>query len=181
MNIEVISSSPRTNSITSRVAVFLHRHLRTQTQHSVGLLDMRAYVLPFVQTVWHKPELVPENWQPLAERMFAAEAFVIVSPEYNGSYSPAVKNLFDHFSKQIHKPFGIVTASPGTQGGMRAAQQLFLMTTALWGIPSPQLLIIPEVDKKFDEQGNISDASFQSNVDMFVKEYLWLAEALVKK
>jgi NAD(P)H-dependent FMN reductase len=113
--------------------------------------------------------------------MFAADAFVVVSPEYNGGYSPAIKNLFDHFPKQSHKPFGIATASPGMQGGMRAAQQLFLMTTALWGIPSPQLLIVPEVDKKFDAAGTLTDTAFQKSVDMFVKEYLWLAEALVKK
>jgi NAD(P)H-dependent FMN reductase len=180
MNIEIISGSPRTNSVTSRVAVFLHNLLHSNAQHSVGLLDMRSYVLPFVQNVWGKPEQVPEEWKPLADRMFAADAFVIVSPEYNGGYSPALKNLFDHFPKQSRKAFGIVTASPGSQGGMRAAQQLFLMTTALFGIPSPQQLIVPEVDKKFDEQGNLSDSGFQKNVDLFVKEYLWLAESLVK-
>jgi NAD(P)H-dependent FMN reductase len=182
MNIEIISGSPRTNSVTSRVAVFLHNYFRGQSpQHSLSLLDMRHHVLPFVQTVWSKPEHVPAEWQTLSERMFAADAFVIVSPEYNGGYSPALKNLFDHFPKQSRKPFGIVTASPGMQGGMRAAQQLFLMTTALWGIPSPQLLIVPEVDKKFDEQGNMSDAGFQKNVETFAKEFLWLAESLVKK
>jgi NAD(P)H-dependent FMN reductase len=180
MNIEIISGSPRINSVTSRVAVFLHNHFSTQTQHSVNMLDMRAYVLPFVQNVWGKIEQVPEEWIPLAERMFAADAFVLVSPEYNGSYSPALKNLFDHFPKQSRKPFGIATASPGMQGGMRAAQQLFLMTTALLGIPSPQLLIVPEVDKKFDEQGKMSDSGFQKSVDTFVNEYLWLAESLVK-
>ncbi len=48
--------------------------------------------------------------------MFAANAFIIVTPEYNGSYTPAMKNLFDHFPKQIHKPFGIVTASTRGDG-----------------------------------------------------------------
>ena len=45
---------------------------------------------------------------------------LLVTPEYNGSYTPALKNLFDHFPKQSRKPFGIVTASPGALGGMRA-------------------------------------------------------------
>jgi NAD(P)H-dependent FMN reductase len=180
MNIEIIAGSPRSVSVTVRVAVFLEHLLRQETKHTVNVLDMRSFPLPFVQSVWGEPEQVPTEWKMLGERMFAADSFLVVSPEYNGGYSPAIKNLFDHFPKQARKAFGIVTASPGMQGGMRAAQQLFLMTTALWGIPSPQLLIVPEVDKKFDEQGNLIDTGFQKSIDTFVKEYLWLAEALAK-
>lgn len=182
MNIEIISGSPRLHSVTSRVAFFLLRHFRSVApQHSVNMLDMREFPLLFVQNVWAKLESVPDEWKPLAQRMFAADAFVVVSPEYNGGFSPAIKNLFDHFPKQSRKPFGLVTASPGMQGGMRAAQQLFHMTTALFGVPSPQLLIVPEVDKKFDELATLIDTGFQKNVDTFVTEYLWLAESLIKK
>ena len=69
--------------------------------------------------------------------MFEADAFILVSPEYNGSYSPAMKNLVDHFPKQHHKPFGIATASPGPLGGIRASQQMQLLVNALFGIASP--------------------------------------------
>jgi len=113
--------------------------------------------------------------------MFAADAFILVSPEYNGSYSPAMKNLVDHFPKQHHKPFGIVTASPGPLGGIRASQQMQLLINALFGIVSPYMLIVGGVDKKFDAEGNLADQSFQNIVHNFVAEYLWLAESLVKK
>jgi NAD(P)H-dependent FMN reductase len=112
--------------------------------------------------------------------MFAADAFILVSPEYNGSYSPAMKNLLDHFPKQHHKPFGIVTASPGPLGGIRASQQMQLLINALFGIASPYMLIVSAVDKKFDADGNLVDQSYQNNVHNFVTEYLWLAESLVK-
>ncbi len=180
MTIEIISGSPRASSVTVRVAKYLHEQLSAQTAHHIGLLDMRDFALPFVQNVWGKPEQVPAEWTNLGERMFAAQAFIVVSPEYNGGFSPAIKNLFDHFPKQSRKAFGIATASPGMQGGMRAAQQLFLMTTALWGIPSPQLLIVPEVDKKFNDHAELTDTGFQKSIDLFTKEYLWLAESLVK-
>src|SRR5262249_22660439 len=100
---------------------------------------------------------------------------------YNGSYSPAMKNLLDHFPKQHHKPFGIVTASPGALGGIRAAQQMQLLVSALFGVASPYMLIIPAVDKKFDEEGNLQDASFSNSVHNFVTEFLWLAESVLKK
>ncbi len=66
-------------------------------------------------------------------------------------------------------------------GGMRASQQLLLMVPALFGIASPQLLITPLVDKKFDENNNLIDESFRKNIDSFAKEFLWLAENITVK
>ena len=178
MNIEIISSSPRNVSVTVRVAKHLHAILTKGTEHQIDLLDVRDFPLPMVQRVWKSVDDTPEEWKPLAKRIFAADAFIIVTPEYNGGYSPAMKNLLDHFPKQSRKPFGIVTASPGAMGGMRAAMQLQQMVCAFSGIPCPTMLIVPQVDKKFDEGGNLTDASFQKNIDTFTKEYLWLAGKL---
>lgn len=180
MNIEVISGSPRENSVTVRVAKFLTKEFSKKSdKHSVNLLDVRDFPLPMIQDVWGSLEKVPTEWKSLGERMFAADAFIIVTPEYNGSYSPAMKNLLDHFAKQSRKPFGIVTASPGAMGGMRASQQLQQMVCAFQGVPCPQMLIVPNVDKKFDEMGVLTDELFQKNVDAFVEEFTWLAEKLV--
>jgi NAD(P)H-dependent FMN reductase len=123
-------------------------------------------------------ENTPDAFKPLTERMLAANAFILVTPEYNGSYSPALQNLLDHFPKQAHKAFGIVTGSVGAMGGMRATQQLLLLVPALFGVASPHMLVTPFVDKKFDAVGNLLDTSFQKSVDVFVKEFLWLAETL---
>ena len=120
MRIEVISGSPRINSVTHRLAVYLQVFLTDKTEHSIGLIDMREHAWPMIQSVYSNAEKAPEEHRELAERMFAADAFVVVTPEYNGSYSPAMKNLFDHFPKQFHKTFGIVTASVGALGGMRS-------------------------------------------------------------
>ena len=38
------------------------------------------------------------------------------------------------------------------------------------------MLITPQVDKKFDVHGNLTDAGFQKNIDVFISEFLWLAE-----
>ncbi len=75
--------------------------------------------------------------------------------------------------------FGIVTASPGPMGGIRAAMQLQQFVFALFGIGSPYMLVTPQVDKKFDAEGNLTDAGFQKSIDMFVNEYLWLAEKVI--
>ena len=169
MNIEIISGSPRENSNTVRVAKFLNSELgKSLNSHTVNVLDVRDFPLPMIQQVWGTIEQTPEQWMPLAKRVFNADAFIIVTPEYNGSYSPAMKNLLDHFPKQKRKPFGIVTASVGAMGGMRAAQQLQQMICAFSGIPCPTMLIVPNVEEKFDESGVLIDSSFQRSIDFFV-------------
>lgn len=181
MKIEILSGSPRQNSQTYRVALFIQKWLQQNTDHEINIIDMREWDLPPMQSIFLSPEHTPEQWRPLSKRMFEADAYILVTPEYNGSYSPSMKNLLDHFPKQHHKPFGIVTASPGAMGGMRASQQLLLLVPALFGIVSPYMLIVPGVDKKFDTEGNLLDESFQNNIHNFITEFLWLAENLVKE
>ncbi len=135
MNIEIISGSPRNDSVTNRIVLFLKQMLDDRSAHQTGIIDVREYNLPFVQHVFSSVDKAPEQFKPLAERMFAADAFILVTPEYNGSYSPAMQNLLDHFPKQLHKAFGIVTASPGAMGGMRSAQQLLLLVPAFLVLP----------------------------------------------
>ena len=178
MNIEIIAGSPRNPSLNARVARHLHQHLQSSTGHNVGLIEMNKTVLPFIQNVWSSPDRAPEEFRPLAERMFAADAFIISSPEYNGAYSPAMKNLFDHFPKQNKKVFGIVTTSNGVMGGIRASQQLLQLVPALFGIASPFLLVVPQADKKFDEEGQLIAPEFQKNIEDFTREFIWLAEQI---
>jgi len=180
MRIEIISGSPRPNSVTHRVALHLQIQLLKNKEHEVGIINLKDWDLPPLQSIFVSAEKTPDEFRPLAERMFTADAFILVSPEYNGSYSPAMKNLLDHFPKQHHKPFGIVTASPGPLGGIRASQQMQLLVNALFGIASPYMLIVSAVDKRFDASGNLLDQSFQNNIHNFITEYLWLAENLVK-
>jgi NAD(P)H-dependent FMN reductase len=181
MNIEIISGSPREKSITNRIAVFLKNYLQDTTEHHVDIIDARNYELPHLQEVWTSVEKAPTAFKPLAQRVFEADAFILVSPEFNGSYAPALKNLLDHFPKQHRKPFAIVTGSPGAFGGIRATQQMQLLVAALFGILAPNMLVTPMADKKFDEGGNLTDPGFQKAIDNFLAEFLWLAESLVPK
>lgn len=179
MRIEIVSGSPRQESITYRLVLNLQNYLKQYTKHNIGIIDVREWELSVMQEeVYYSIKSTPEALKPLTEKMLAADAFIIVTPEYNGSYTSALKNLFDHYPKQSHKAFGIVTASPGALGGIRASQQLQLFVNALFGIASPYLLITPFSDKKFDEKGNLIDNSFQKSIETFVNEFLWLAESI---
>ena len=177
MRIEIVSGSPRAASVTHRLVLFLKKYLTEKTEHTANIIDVREWELPLLQEeVYAHNGKAPEALQPLVKRMFEANAFILVTPEYNGSYTSALKNVFDHFPKQNHKAFGIVTASTGSLGGIRASQQMQLLINAIFGIASPYMLITPYIDKKFDADGNLTDPAFQKHIDVFVNEFLWLAE-----
>lgn len=178
MNIEIISGSPRKASLTIRVALHLEQKLKSTTNHNIGLINAADWDLGLLQNVFSSVESTPEKFKPLSQKMFGADAFILVTPEYNASYSPALQNLMDHFPKQSRKAFGLATASVGAMGGMRASQQLLLLVPALFGIASPQLLITPFIDKKFDAEGNLLDESFAKSIETFTNEFLWLAQKL---
>lgn len=179
MKIEIVSGSPRQESITYRLALFLKKQFEEKTKHEINIIDVREWNFPTLQeVVYSSVDNTPEHYKPLAQRMFAADAFIVVTPEYNGSYTPAMKNLFDHFPKQLHKPFGIVTGAPGALGGVRAALALQLLIMALFGIASPYMMVTPQIDKKFDAEGNLIDQAFEHSVNSFIQEFLWLAERL---
>lgn len=181
MKIEIISGSPRTASLTHRLALHLHRYLMENTDHEIGLIDIRENGLPPIQKVFISADAAPAPYKELAARMFEAQAFILVSPEYNGSYTPDLKNLLDHFPKQGRKTFALATGSPGALGGIRAAMQLQQLVYALFGIGSPYLLITPQIDKKMDAEGHLLDESFRTSIDLFIKEFVWLAEHVAEE
>jgi NAD(P)H-dependent FMN reductase len=181
MRIAIISGSPRGNSVTYRMALHLEDVIKQKAECETDIIDLRTIEMPQLQSIFTSVEAAPEEYKSLAQRMFSADAFILITPEYNGSYSAALKNLLDHFPKQHHKVFGIVTASPGGLGGVRAALQLQELVYALFGIGSPYMLVTPHVDKKFDEKGNLLDTGFKKSVDLFINEFLWLVEKIVEE
>lgn len=181
MKIVLISGSSRKNSLSHHIAMYLQDYFKNKNLQ-IDVINMQTTVLPFIQKVWTKREDVPAEFVEQWDLMQDANAFILVSPEYNGGYSPAMKNFLDHFPKFIfaHKALGIVTGSTGAMGGMRAAQQLFLLAAGFGAIASPTMLITGEMDKKFSPEGKLIHADFQKSIDKFSEEFLWLSERLMK-
>src|SRR5262245_11381147 len=121
----------------------------------------------------------PEKLERLAGQIRAADAFIIVSGEYNHSIHTALSNLLDHFLEEYFwRPSAIVCYSAGAFGGVRAAIQLWAMLCEL-GTPSiPSLLPIPAVQDAFDDQGRPKDESYRRRAGRFLDELEWYAQAL---
>lgn len=126
----------RHESVTNRVALCLHNQLTQLKLHS-DIIDVREINLPFITDGFANKEAVPDEHKQWANLMFEADAVIMLTPEYNGSYTPSLKNVFDHFPKQSRKAFGIVTASPGGLGGhTRGYANATIATGIVWNFIS---------------------------------------------
>ncbi|MDX6312906.1 MAG: hypothetical protein QOF84_3138 [Streptomyces sp.] len=99
----------------------------------LDVIDLAAVHLPLVMPDWGGAPS-PEAAAALADvtpRLAAADAFVIVTPEYNHSFPASLKNLIDWHHGQWHaKPVGFVSYG-GLAGGLRAVEQLRLVFAEL--------------------------------------------------
>jgi NAD(P)H-dependent FMN reductase len=149
--------------------------------HKATLVDPTEEKLPLLDRMYkeYPADQRPENLERLAQRIRAADAFIIVSGEYNHSIPPALSNLLDHFLEEYFwRPSGIVCYSGGAFGGVRAAMQLRAMLCEL-GTPSiPSLLPVPSVQDAFDDEGRPHDEGYHRRAARFLDELEWYANAL---
>ncbi|MFJ8431665.1 NADPH-dependent FMN reductase [Kitasatospora sp. NPDC094019] len=102
----------------------------------LDVIDLADVPLPLVMPGWGGAP-APEAAAALADvtpRLDAADAFVVVTPEYNHSFPAALKNLIDwHYTQWQAKPVGFVSYG-GLGGGLRAVEQLRLVFAELHAV-----------------------------------------------
>jgi hypothetical protein len=118
----------------------------------------------------------------LAETYRNADAFVIVSGEYNHGLQPALKNLLDHFLEEyFFRPSAIVSYSAGSFAGVRASVHLQAVLCEL-GMPSiSRSFPVSKAGTAFDEDGNVLTPGADRRFDRFASELEWYAEALKRQ
>jgi len=163
-----------------RVVRYLTAALRRRG-HTTAVVDAAEERLPLLDRMYKEYErgTAPAVLEALAKLYRKADAFVIVSGEYNHGMPPALKNLLDHFLEEyFFRPSAIVCYSAGQFGGVRAAMQL-RMTLAELGMSSiPSLLPIPRVQETFTPAGDPTDPAFERHSERFFRELEWYARAL---
>jgi len=175
MVISIISGSQAKQSVSVRVAIFLKKHLQElMPNDEILIIESKNYNIPLDTSSYKNDGSAPDELKTLVSDIYRTDGFILLTPEYNGSYTPSLKNLLNHFPKLNHKPCAIVTGSDGALGGLRAAQQLQLLIGAHFGLLSPYMLIIPTMHTKFDESGNLIDEKFQTPVNKFSEEFIWM-------
>ena len=149
--------------------------------HDVRLLDAAEQRLPLLDKMYkeYAKGAAPEPLEQLARIVIAAEAYVVVTGEYNHNVPPGLANLLDHFLEEYFwKPSAIVSYSAGSFGGVRAAVMLREMLAEMGMASIPSVLPVPKVQDAFDDAGKPKDEAWHKRADKFLGELEWYGEAL---
>ncbi len=183
MHIIILSSSTRLKRQSHRAALGLARIIGQQEGHTVEILDLAAYQFPLLEEVLHRHPNAPDGLAEFANQICRADACIFVSPEYNGSYTAALKNAVDYLQEGAfaRKVIGVVSVTSGALGGIRAALSMQQLVLGISGFPIPQMLPVGLVAQRFDETGQLLDPAFEKSIQVFLQQFLWLAAAVAEK
>lgn len=180
LKIVVFYGSVRSNRQGIKAARFVVNRCR-ECGHDVDLIDPLEYPLPLIDRMYkeYKPGEAPEVLQRLSKLIAAADAYIVVSGEYNHTIPPALSNMLDYFLEEYFwKPSAIVCYSAGSFGGVRAAMTLRAMLAELGMSSIPSLLPIPKVQSVFQDDGTPIDPAWIKHTEKFFTELEWYGNAM---
>ncbi len=178
------SAPPRPERLGLRVARACASRLEREGQ-SVSLVDPLDHELGGV----FKPHFAypqgktPGPLEDLAQMIGAADGYVMVSPEYNHSMSPALAHLLNHFGSSLfaYKPSLIVTYSAGQWGGARAAVGMRTFLSELGCLPVSAMVHVAKAQEVFGEDGayapGVALDAWSSYLGRGAAQLVWWAEA----
>ncbi|MFI5612956.1 NADPH-dependent FMN reductase [Amycolatopsis sp. NPDC051903] len=151
VRVAVIVGSVREGRFAPTVARWFTGEATTHGGFEVDVVDVADLPLPLVFPAFGT-EPGPEVRQ-LAARLAAADAFVVITPEYNHSYPASLKNAVDWFRAEWQaKPVAFV-AYGGLSGGLRAVEHLRPVFAELHAVTIRDTVSFHGAHGRFDPSG----------------------------
>jgi NAD(P)H-dependent FMN reductase len=189
MKLQIIIGSTRPGRVTNRAAQWVAKEADNLKDTSVEVVDLLDYDLPFLDEPIspqynpdRKPNPVAQKW---LDKLAEADAYVIVTPEYNRSFPGVLKNALDYVDFQFaKKPISIV--AHGSTGGAQALGNLRIVIPALQAISTPAATYLSgRVGDMIDVSGELIDETLRTNpygpqasLKMTLEQLKWYSDAL---
>ena len=151
MLIYIIVGSVRENRTAIKVANWLHLEIGNFSLQDIQteIIDLKEWDLPIfagahppATGIYDQPK--QQQW---ADKIATADAFILISPEYNHGYSPALKNALDYIGKEWQgKPAAYI--GYGSTNGSRSIDQIRQVGTQLGLIDSNAILEIRDIFRR---------------------------------
>src|ERR1700689_4910577 len=164
MKLGIIVASTRPTRVGHLVGEGMNERAVEHGKFDIELLDLPKFHLPLYDEPKHPSlqEYEHDHTKQWSASVAAADAFVIVTPEYNYGPPPSLINAFDYVYKEWnYKPAGFVSyggvSDYGVSGGLRAVQMEKQTLTTLKVVPIVEAVVIPMVAQ------SIADGRFRGN------------------
>ncbi|MEV5940989.1 NAD(P)H-dependent oxidoreductase [Streptomyces sp. NPDC051994] len=178
LKLTVVVASNREGRFAPVIADWFLARAREHSGLDVEVLDLAEAELP--TTISHSPSpAVAAQLSVITPKLAGADAFVVVTPEYNHSFPASLKNLIDwHYVQWQAKPVGFVSYG-GISGGLRAVEQLRQVYAEMHAVTVRDTVSFHNAHGLFGEDGEHREPS---QADAAAKKMLdqvaWWAHAL---
>ncbi len=163
----VFPGSNRAGSINARLAAVIAKELAL-LEADVTRISLADYPLPIFDEDLEHEKGVPENAMKLARLFASHQGIVIVTPEYNSSLPPLLKNSLDWISRismNGDKPlapyrgniFALAASSQGALGGIRVLPHLRDILVSIGAQVISEQLALGNTDQAYDDNDNLVD------------------------
>jgi len=188
MKLGIIIGSVRQGRVSANMAEWIASAARERTNLKVEVIDLKEYDLPmFDEAVSpqynqdRKPDGELKRW---LDALSAADAYVVVTPEYNRSIPGALKNAFDLVAHEMAKK-PVAIATHGSTEGAQAVAAMRTIVPGMNAVTTPAFLGISFMGA----QGITEDGMFEgdeaqmraSQLKAMLDEITWYGEALKQK
>lgn len=133
----------------------------------VTIVHLKDFIAPLYNEDLEQEQGMPATAQAFKDLLLSHDGILVASPEYNSSYSAALKNALDWASRgaEGEKPLAafrgktamLMAASPGALGGLRGLVNLRMLLSNLGMHVHPTQQAFGKVQAHIDEQGKVVD------------------------
>ncbi len=181
VSIKIIAGSTRPGRFGIQPATWIFNIAKKRKDIKVELLDLAQINLPFLdepvsasQGKYSKPHT--KAW---AKTIAQADGFIFVTPEYNHSYSPALKNAVDFlFSEWNYKPISFVSYG-SLAGGVRAVEHLRGVAAELKMYDLREQILLPNYWDNLNDKGEYQFTERQAkSANSILNDLIFWAEQM---
>jgi chromate reductase len=189
LKILVIPGSLRTGSHNAKLAsAAAYEFARAGVD--VTRVSLADYPLPIYDGDLQAKSGVPKNAVNLKRMMGSHHGVLIVTPEYNSSVPPLLKNTIDWITRvqdahesrgQVfrEKPFAIAAASEGRLGGTRALAALRLILSACHATVVPNQLALSFADQAYDDMDRLKKQADIEALKALVRQLIEVSQRMM--
>lgn len=188
MKVQIIIGSTRPERQSDKLAKWVANHAGQLEDTQAEIVDLRDYDLPLLDepispqyNPGRTPSPIAKKW---LDKLAEADAYVLVTPEYNRSTSGVLKNALDYVDFQLqNKPVALV--AHGSSGGGQAVGHLRGIVSGLLTVTVPQAVYFAHrVSEVISEEGEIAEelannpGGPKSALDSMLSSLKWYSDAL---
>ncbi|KUO22220.1 NADPH-dependent FMN reductase [Streptomyces dysideae] len=176
LKVTLVIGSNRHGRFGPVVADWLLDRIRHREDLTVEVVDVAGIDLP--TSLAPTPEVRAEL-SAVTPKIADADAFVVLTPEYNHSFPAGLKNLIDwHFTEWQAKPVALVSYG-GVSGGLRASEHLRQVFAELHAVTVRDTVSFHGAHACFDDAGRLKDPSGpDAAAKTMIDQLVWWGRAL---